>query len=274
MEAVRDLPGADIPGAHVEGPWLNPARKGAHRAENLRAIDLDELRSMIVAAHGQLKILTLAPELPGALDAIRMSVEHGVVPSAGHTEATAEEMRRAQAHDLRMVTHVTNAMTKNLDDGLLGAIVDHHQTVAGVIADGHHVAPTLLRELYRALGPQRMMLVTDASAPAGMPDGKYALGENRVEKKQGSITVEGTGTLAGSALTMDQAIVNTMQILGVEVEDAVLMASATPARAAGLDERGEIAAGKRADLVILDRFDHSVKETIVGGVTRYDGDAR
>jgi glucosamine-6-phosphate isomerase/N-acetylglucosamine-6-phosphate deacetylase len=274
MEEVRDLPGADVPGAHVEGPWINPARKGAHDPNQVRPIDLDELRAMIDAAEGQLKIVTLAPELPHAIEAIEMMADAGIVASAGHTEATGDEMKRAQASRLRMVTHATNAMTKDLDDDLLRAIVEHPDTVAGVIADGVHVAPELFRELYRQLGPQRMVLVTDASAPAGMPDGNYALGGVPVEKKLGAVRVRGTETLAGSAATMDQAIVTTMKVLGIDVEDAVLMASTTPAKAAHLDERGSIEVGRRADFVILDRFTHEVRETIVGGVTRYDARAR
>jgi N-acetylglucosamine-6-phosphate deacetylase len=273
-EELRDLPGADIPGVHAEGPFLNPARKGAHRLEHLSPIDLDRLRSMIAGAQGSLRLLTLAPELPGALDAVRLAVENGVVPSAGHTEAGGDQLEQAQASGLQTITHITNAMTKDLSDDLIRAIVDHHDTVAGVIADGLHVAPRILQRLYEELGPQRMMLVTDASAPAGMPDGRYRLGENAVTKIGSKITLEDSDTLAGSALTMDRAVTNAMRMLGIEVEDAVLMATAVPARAAHLSERGEIAAGKRADFVILDRWDHSVRETIVGGVTRFDAHAR
>ncbi len=270
VDRVEGLPGADVPGLHVEGPYLNRARRGAHSSEQVRPIDLRELESMIEAGDGRLRILTLAPELPGALEAIRMSREHGVTPSAGHTNATGEEMERALAGELRMITHITNAMPKDLDGDLLTAILDHPETVAGVIPDGVHVEPERLRDLYRRLGPQRMMLVTDASPPAGMPDGKYTLGDIAVEKKDGAITVEGTNTLAGSALTMDRAIVSTMRMLGIEAEDAVLMASSTPAKAAGLSERGEIVPGRRADFVILDPKTLEVRETIVGGVTRYD----
>jgi N-acetylglucosamine-6-phosphate deacetylase len=240
----------------------------------LRPIDLRALESLLESSRGHLRVLTLAPELPGALEAIRMSVAHDVVVSAGHTEATAEDMERAFEQQLSMVTHATNAMPKEVDGGLLRAVTEHSHAVAGVIADGIHVEPERLQSLYRALGPQRMMLVTDAAPPAGMPDGSYTLGEVAVEKKGGAVRLRGKDTLAGSALTMDQAVVNSMRFLGIDVEDAVLMASATPAKAAAIGGRGEIARKHRADFVILDPRTLAVKETIVGGVTRFDAAAR
>ncbi len=274
VDTVKDLPGADIVGVHAEGPFFNPRRKGAHDPKHLRPVDLGALRSMIERSQGKLKLVTLAPELPRALEAIRLSLEHGVVPSAGHTDAGRAEMLAAlERTELRMVTHATNAMSKDLKTGPMGAAAQHPEAKAGVIADLIHVEPALLAALYEQLGPDRMFLVTDAAPPAGMPDGRYTLGGMSVEKRAGAVRLSGEDTLAGSALTMDRAVRN-MTSLRVSLEDAVRMASQTPAKALGLQDRGTIAAGQRADLVILSPKGLSVRETIIGGVTRFDARAR
>jgi N-acetylglucosamine-6-phosphate deacetylase len=272
VDAIRkasNSPGAIILGTHIEGPFLSPARKGAHDPTNLRPVDL-ELTERLVDS-GVVRVMTLAPELPGAKEAIRILLNGGVVPSAGHTEAGYEEMLRAIDAGLPMGTHLYNAMSsfEHRAPGAVGALLTDSRVRAGIIADGVHVHEGALRLAYQQKGPRNLALVTDAMEAAGMTEGTYELSGRRVRLEKGSVRLP-DGTLAGSALTMDRAVQNAVVFMGAPLHDAVRMASETPAEILGVPRKGRIRSGADADLVVLGT-DHEVEETIVAGETVYHG---
>jgi N-acetylglucosamine-6-phosphate deacetylase len=269
LEGVRskNVTGARILGAHIEGPFLAPSRKGAHDPANLRPVDPGLLREIV--SSGQVSIMTLAPELPGALDAIGALSEAGVVASAGHTDATYEEMSRAFDAGLKMGTHLYNAMSplEHRAPGAVGALLTDDRVRAGIIADGVHAHVGALRVAYRSKGSRGLALVTDAMEAAGMPPGEYELSGRLVRLRDGAVRLP-DGTLAGSALTMDQAVRNAADFLRVSLEEAVRMATQTPADILGLAKKGRISVGADADLTLLGP-DGAVRETIVAGETVY-----
>jgi N-acetylglucosamine-6-phosphate deacetylase len=259
--------GARVLGAHLEGPFLAPQRKGAHDPTNLRPVDLDFLKRLL--GLGAVRIMTLAPELPDSSKAIELLVEEGAVASAGHTEATYEEITRAAEVGLSLGTHLYNAMRPlaHREPGAVGALLTDDRLRVGIIADGVHVHEAALRLAYRAKGSEGLVLVTDAMAAAGMTPGDYELGGRRVHLEDGAVRLP-DGTLAGSALTMDEAVRNAAEFLGISLTEAVRMASEVPASALNLEGKGRIAAGCDADFVLLDARG-TVLETIVAGETVY-----
>ncbi len=260
--------GARVLGAHLEGPFLAPERKGAHDPANLRPVNLGFLRELLDS--GQVKIMTLAPELPNSLEAIELLLEEGALASAGHTETTYEEVTRAVDAGLGLGTHLYNAMRPlaHREPGTVGALLTDDRVRVGIIADGVHVHEAALRLAYRARGSEGLILVTDAMQAAGMPPGDYELGGRKVRLEDGAVRLP-DGTLAGSALTMDEAVRNTVRFLGVSLTQAVRMASEAPAAALNLDGKGKVAAGCDADFVLLDA-EGAVLETIVAGETVYE----
>jgi N-acetylglucosamine-6-phosphate deacetylase len=254
VEALRGLPsGQDGPrviGAHLEGPFLSPQRLGVHpaawrrdpdRALLLRLLDVTEAVSQV----------TLAPELPGALDLVELLVERGVVVSAGHSDATAVEAHRAFDHGVHTVTHLFNAMRPLAprEPGIALAALARPDVTVQLIADGHHVAAdTLLVACRAARG--RFVLVTDAGAAARMGDGEFTLAGETVVSAGGAVRTPG-GRLAGSALTMIEAVRN-VHALGIPLEEALTAATAVPAGIAGRPDLGRLAPGARADVVLLD----------------------
>jgi N-acetylglucosamine-6-phosphate deacetylase len=260
--------GARVLGAHLEGPFLAPERKGAHDPANLQPVDLGFLRELLDS--GQVKIMTLAPELPNSLEAIELLLKEGAVASAGHTEATYEEVTRAVDAGLGLGTHLYNAMRPlaHREPGTVGALLTDDRVRVGIIADGMHVHEAALRLAHRAKGSEGLILVTDAMQAAGMPPGDYELGGRKVRLEDGAVRLP-DGTLAGSALTMDEAVRNAVRFLGVSLTQAVRMASEVPAAALNLDGKGKVAAGCDADFALLDA-QGAVLETIVAGETVYE----
>jgi N-acetylglucosamine-6-phosphate deacetylase len=259
--------GARILGAHLEGPFLAFRRKGAHDPANLRSVDLGFLGELLRS--GKVKIMTLAPELPDSLEAIELLLDEGAVASAGHTEATYEEVTRAVDAGLGLGTHLYNAMRPlaHREPGTVGALLTDDRVRTGIIVDGVHVHEAPLRLAHRAKGSEGLILVTDAMEAAGMPSGDYELGGRRVRLEDGAVRLP-DGTLAGSALTMDEAVRNAVRFLDVSLSQAARMASEVPAAALDLDHKGRIAVGCDADFVVLDA-QGTVVETIVAGETVY-----
>src|ERR671913_1567440 len=216
--------GACVLGAHLEGPFLAPERKGAHDPANLRSVDLGFLRELLRSE--KVKLMTLAPELPKSLEGIELLLEEGAVASAGHTEATYEKVMRAADAGLRLGTHLYNAMRPlaHREPGTVGALLTHDRIRTGIIADGVHVHEAALRLAHRAKGSEGLILVTDAMEAAGMPQGDYELGGRKVRLEDGAVRLP-DGTLAGSALTMDEAVRNAAKFLGISLTEAVRMAS-------------------------------------------------
>lgn len=250
-------------GFHLEGPLLSPARRGAHRGEHLRLPADVDVRGW--RRDGGVAVATVAPELPGAIDVIRALAAAGVVVSLGHTDAAVEPFRAGIAAGARLVTHLYNAMRpfSHRDPGPVGATLADEGVVAGLIVDGIHVDPVAVVMAWRALGPQRTMLVTDAVAARGTDSGD--LGAARVTRDASGVRLA-DGTLAGSDLRMDAAVRNLLAFTGCSVPEALTAASTTPAAALGLTDCGRIEPGRRADLVVLDDQLRIVATIVAGEV--------
>ena len=253
VDALRALPtnGSTprIVGAHLEGPFLSAERLGTHPLEHRRDPDLDLLERLLDA--GQVTEMTVAPELPGAGAVIRRLLERGVVVSAGHTNATAEEADAAFDLGLSTVSHLFNAMRpfRSRDPGIIGVALTRPDVFIQLIVDGHHLADETVRLVWAAAGG-RLALVTDATAGASIGGGTYQLGDVEIEVAGGVPTRE-DGVLAGTVLTMIDAVRN-LHALGIPFEDVIAAATSVPARIVGRPDLGVIEQGAPADIVVLD----------------------
>jgi N-acetylglucosamine-6-phosphate deacetylase len=267
MARRRPLP--SILGVHMEGPYLNPLRRGAHRAQDLRHPSVDEVTETLRRARGTLRVMTLAPELEGAQAVISRLAGDGVVVALGHTDAGFDDIRAAAGWGAKMVTHVFNAMRgiHHREPGAAGGALLIPALTVGVIADLVHVHPAVLKLIARVAGLSRIALVTDAMAAAGMGRGSFTLGPQTVDVKDGGPRLS-DGSLAGSVLQMFRAVRNFADAAGVPLRDAVQPASLVPARLLGIARKGRIARDCDADLVALDR-DGGVVLTMVGGEIAY-----
>jgi N-acetylglucosamine-6-phosphate deacetylase len=249
---TREL-SAEILGIHFEGPFISPARRGVHPAKWIVPPSRELLAQLLGEARGTAQILTLAPELPGALDLISAARQAGLVVSLGHTDATYEQAQAAIEAGASHAAHVFNAMRpfSHRGTGVIGAVLTSPKVSAELIADGVHVDEAAMRMLVELKTPQRVILVSDGMSATGMPDGKYQLGMFEVKVSRG-VARNAEGKLAGSTLTLDHALRN-MVSLGVPLSSALRMVTANPARQIGLGARkGILAAGADADLVFLD----------------------
>lgn len=261
--------GAEMLGIHVEGPYLNPKQKGAHDEEILRLPDLKEIEQLVNSGHGKIKVFTIAPELPGALEAISYIKSQGIVVSVGHSNATFIEMQAAIREGLSHASHLFNGMRgmHQREPGVVGAVINNKEVTAEIIADGIHVHPEMLRFLTTIKDKAQIILVTDATAAAGQGDGVYRLGNQRIKVSKGIARLE-DGTMAGSTLTMIRAIENMVKIVGLEFKEALAMATINPARVINIDDRkGSLEAGKDADMVIINNYE--VLLTMAGGNILY-----
>ncbi|MEP7111917.1 MAG: N-acetylglucosamine-6-phosphate deacetylase [Ilumatobacteraceae bacterium] len=258
-------PAARSLGTHLEGPFLNPARKGAHPARHLRPPSLAESARWSIDTG--VAMVTIAPELPQALDVIQQLVANGVVVCAGHTEAGPAELDAAVAAGVRGVTHLFNAMGQisARAPGPGGSALAHTSLLAGLIVDGLHVDPVMVRLAWRALGPSRIALVTDAISALGLPHGEYAVGDTPVVVDDSGARTIG-GVLAGSVLHFDQAVRNLIAFTGCTLGEASLSASTTGARLAHRDDIGRLDAGCAADIVVLDEHNEVVLTVVAGRV--------
>jgi N-acetylglucosamine-6-phosphate deacetylase len=263
---VADLTTAEpaVVGAHLEGPFLSHARCGAQNPDHLRLPDRTEFKRLVRAARGTLRSVTIAPELPGALDVIGDAVAAGAVAAIGHTDATYAEAHDAIAAGATLATHLFNGMRPihHREPGPAGAALGA-DLACEVINDGIHVHPAITSLVNRT--PGRLVLVTDAIDAAGMGDGEVALGGQVVRVRDGQARLVRSGSLAGSTLTMDAAVRRAVVECGLSVADASAAASGSPARLVGrADEFGTIAPGLAADLVLLDA-DLSVAGVLTAG---------
>lgn len=264
------LPGAEVAGIHLEGPWINPRYKGAQKEENIALPKLEEVRRLYELADGLIKVVTIAPEQPEALEAIAWLKERGVVVSAGHTGATFAQAADAVDAGVRHFTHCFNAMTglHHREPGVVGAAMYHEQLSTELIADGIHVHPAVMKILYRVKSAGKLALVSDSMRAAALGDGSYDLGGQEVHV-HGAEAKLADGTLAGSILTLNRAVGNMVTLSGVPVPEAVEMASLTPATILGIaDRKGRLAAGFDADIVVLGK-DFTVQSTFVAGKEVY-----
>jgi N-acetylglucosamine-6-phosphate deacetylase len=247
------VPGARVLGVHLEGPFISPLRPGAHNKDWMTDPAPGAIGELLDAGHGVLKIVTLAPELPGALDAIARLAEAGVLVSVGHTDALASQVAAAAAAGAQMVTHLFNAQRPlhHREPGVPGQALSDPRLTSGLIADFHHVAPEVCALAFAA-APGRIHLVTDAAACAGMPPGTYLLGGEPIEVPAGygMPPIRASGRLAGSALRMDVAVANMVRA-GAGLPATVAAATRIPADLIGRPELGRIALGALADLAWL-----------------------
>ncbi|MFZ0287450.1 MAG: N-acetylglucosamine-6-phosphate deacetylase [Candidatus Sulfotelmatobacter sp.] len=259
-----DLVQARPLGIHLEGPFLSHKRRGVHPPENLVEPTLQIFERFWQASRGHVRMMTIAPELPGAIEVIAEAARRNVCVSIGHSDAVMETARAAVKAGARHATHTFNAMRPldHREPGILGEALTSEELSADIIADGIHVAPEVVKLFLKAKGIEHAVLITDATAAAGMPDGTYRLGPIQVEVKNGRCTSD--GKLAGSVLTMDRAVRNVVQFANWSLQDAVRAATLNPTRAVGLAHHGRLTPGAEANLVVLGP-DGEVKRTIVRG---------
>jgi N-acetylglucosamine-6-phosphate deacetylase len=258
--------GRAIPiGIHLEGPFISHAKRGVHPPANLIQPSPSALERFWQASEGKIRMMTIAPEIPGAVETIRYARTLGVHSSLGHSNATHEEARAGIAAGADHATHTFNAMRPldHRDPGILAAVLEDDSLSADIIVDGIHVDPSVVRLFLRAKGDDRAILITDAISATGMPEGTYKLGDFEVQVKDGRC--ESAGKLAGSVLTLDRAIRNVMSFARWQLQRTVKLATLNPARLLGVtNQRGIVATGRRADLVAL-THDGTVVHTIIGG---------
>jgi N-acetylglucosamine-6-phosphate deacetylase len=275
-QSAPDAGSARVLPAHLESNFINPEWNGAQPMHCLRSYKPagqrpegdfagHEILTVIHSHHGSVGLVTLAPEMPGGLDLVRDLAVAGYRVSLGHTGATYEEAKAAIAAGARHATHLFNRMSSitSRSPGVVGAVLESNRVTAEIICDGHHVHPALVSLAVRAKSVSRVMAITDGTAAAGLPVGSRArLGDQSIVAGKHTALLD-DGTLAGSTLTMDGAFRMLIGI-GLTVPDAARMCASTPAEALGLHDMGSIAAGNRADLVIMDR-QYRVKQTYVAG---------
>jgi N-acetylglucosamine-6-phosphate deacetylase len=260
----NDYVGAIPLGLHLEGPFLSPAAAGAHDPAWLRAPDPQEVRAWTPAAG--VRLVTLAPELPGALEVIAILAGNGVVVAAGHSAAGYDEGAAGIEAGIRYGTHLFNAMPPldRREPGLIAALLDDERVTVGLIPDGIHVHPSLIRLVHRLVGAGRFSAVTDGTAALGMPDGDYRLGDHRVTLDEGTVR-RADGRLGGSALAPDDAVRRLAGMTGGQPSGALAAMTSVPANLLGISsERGVLGLGARADLVLF-TADLEPVATFVGG---------
>jgi len=252
-------------GIHLEGPFISHARRGVHPPENLLRPSLEIFQRFWQAARGHIKVITIAPELEGAAEVIAEAARLKICVSLGHSDASLESARAAVGAGARHATHTFNAMRplSHREPGILAEVLTDPQLTADIIADGVHLDPSIVKLFLHAKGLNGSVLITDATAATGMPNGKYRLGSFEVEVKDGVCLAD--GKLAGSVLTMDQAVQNVMKFAEWDLQRALRPATLNPARVLGISElRGTLAAGAAADIVVLSPAGE-VRKTIIRG---------
>jgi len=271
VQAVASHPkpstGAGLLGIHLEGPYLDHQYSGAQPAQHLREPDLSEYNAWL--KEKAVRLITIAPELPGAAELIQTGVQKDIRFAVGHSAASYEQVLEATRRGLDQVTHIFNGMAPlhHRTPGIVGAALTEDCIYTQLIADGIHVNPVVIKLLLKAKGVNRIILISDAIRAAGMADGEYALGDQTVFVEAGTARTR-AGGLAGSTLTLEKAVSNMMRFTGLSLQDVLPMATRVPAEALGLENKGIIASGYDADIVILDQY-FQVHLTMVEGRVVY-----
>lgn len=268
VQVAGKEPGAQIAGIHLEGPYLDVKRKGMQNERYLRHPDLEEMNRILQQSHSLIRMVTLAPELPGGMEMVRFLKNRGIIVSLAHSDATYEQAQEAFRCGASHVTHCFNGMRPihHRDPGLVVAALEEQHVSVQAIVDHVHLHPAIVRLLYREKGPDKMVLITDALQAMGMGDGTYFFGGHEVKVSNGTATLD-DGTLASSTVTMNVALAKSVQT-GIPLEDAIMMATKTPADVLGLTSKGRIERGADADLVLMnENFD--VVWTMIQGKLAY-----
>ncbi len=253
--AKKGTAGAEILGIHMEGPYINPEKKGAQKEEDIRVPSIEEFTQFQQASGDLIRLVTIAPEIPGAIDFIKYLDKQNIIVSVGHSNATYTQVQAAIQAGLSHVTHTFNAMRglHHREPGVVGAALSSPELTVEMIADGIHIHPVVMKILIQAKEIEKIVLITDAMRAAGMSEGIYELGgqEVTVDKEQARLK---DGTLAGSILTMDQAVKNLVTKVSISLPKAIQMASFNPAKSIGVEnKKGSLEPGKDADIVILNK---------------------
>lgn len=242
--------GAECLGIHLEGPYLNPNYAGAQSQQHMRPVDPKEYREWLRS--GVVRLITLAPELEGALEFISEGCEQGVCFAVGHSGADYERIMVSASYGLSQATHLFNGMASyhHRQPGAVGAVLDCETIIPQIIVDGIHIHPAAVRLVIKIKGPDKVILISDAMRATGLPDGQYALGDQIVLVKNG-VARTAKGGLAGSTLTLDSALRNVMQFTRLQIHEALPMVTSVPAKTIGLKHKGKIEAGADADIIVL-----------------------
>ena len=255
-EAVKKgTAGAEILGIHMEGPYINPEKKGAQREEDIKKVSIEEFLEFNQASGNLIRLVTIAPEMPGAIDFIKYLDKQKIIISVGHSNATYTQVQAGIQAGLSHATHTFNAMRglHHREPGVVGAALTSPELTVEVIADGIHIHPVVIKILIKARENEKIVLITDAMRAAGLKEGTYDLGGQEVTVNKGQARLR-DGTLAGSVLTMDKAVKNMVSKVGVSLAKAIQMASFNPAKSIGIDDKkGSLEPGKDADIVILNK---------------------
>jgi N-acetylglucosamine-6-phosphate deacetylase len=252
-------------GIHLEGPFLSHKRRGVHPPECLVEPTVPIFDRLWQAARGLVRMMTIAPEIPGAIEVIAEAAKRNVCVSIGHSDAQFPAAQNAVSAGARHATHTFNAMRPldHRDPGIIAEVLTDDRLTADIIVDGIHVSPPMVQIFMKAKGPERAVLITDAISATGMPDGHYQLGPIEVDVKDGKCT--SNGSLAGSVLTMDRAVRNVTQFASWSLKDAVRAASLNPARAVGFEgQQGSLASGSEANFVVLNSSGEVLKTVVRG----------
>lgn len=256
---------ATILGIHIEGPFVSHAKRGMHPERFILPPSVDLLNKFWEASRGQIKLMTIAPELPGALETIGRASKLGIRSSIGHSNANMAEALRGVEAGAASATHTFNAMRAldHREPGILGLVLDRDDLYADLISDGIHVAPEMVRLWFKAKGPERAILITDSLEATGMPNGTYKLGETTIHVKDGRCTTD-AGVLAGSVLTLDEAVARMREFTGAGLATAVRLASRNPARMLGLP--GDLTVGSVANLNAYDTDGKRIQTVLRGKI--------
>jgi len=252
---IKGTGAAEILGINLEGPYINPEKKGAQKEKDIKRPSTREFLEFNQASGNLIRIVTIAPEMPGAIDLIRWLHKKGIIASVGHSNATYKQVQEGILAGLSHVTHTFNAMRgfNHREPGVVGAALSSPKLILEMIADGIHLHPVAMKILIKIKEMGKIVLITDAMRAAGKPEGTYNLGGQEVTVTRGQARLK-DGTLAGSVLTMDKAVCNMIDKVGVSLTEAIQMATANPARCLGVEsKKGSLEPGKDADIVILNK---------------------